>query len=106
MKSLSGGNQQKAVAAREIDKNSELIAASHPTRGLDIKASGFVHNVLIRERDAGKAVLLVSSDLSEILKLSDRIAVMYNGEIAVILNAGSTSENEIGLYMTGGVKSA
>jgi simple sugar transport system ATP-binding protein len=104
MKSLSGGNQQKAVAAREIDKNSELIIASHPTRGLDIKASSFVHNVLIKERDSGKAIMLVSSDLSEILKLSDRIAVIYNGKIAAVLDAGSTTENEIGLYMTGGSK--
>lgn len=104
MKSLSGGNQQKAVVAREIDKNSELIIASHPTRGLDIKASSFVHNVLIKERDAGKAIMLVSSDLSEILKLSDRIAVIYNGKITVVLEAGSTTEHEIGLYMTGGSK--
>jgi ABC-type uncharacterized transport system ATPase subunit len=106
MKVLSGGNQQKAVIAREIDKNSQLIIASHPTRGLDIKASSFVHNVLIKERDSGKAILLVSSDLSEILKLSDRIAVIYNGKIAVILDAGNTTENEIGLYMTGGIKSS
>lgn len=102
IKFFSGGNQQKAVVAREISKNSELIIASHPTRGLDIKAASFVHNALIKERDNGKAVILVSSDLSELLKLSDRIAVIYNGQINVIFNADNTNEYELGMYMTGG----
>jgi len=101
IKSLSGGNQQKAVVAREITKNSDLIIASHPTRGLDIKAASFVHNALIKESDKGKAVLLVSSDLAELLKLSDRIAVIYNGQINVIFDADKTNEYELGLYMTG-----
>jgi len=99
--SLSGGNQQKLVVSREITKDSALIIASHPTRGLDIKASAFVHNSLIEERNKGKAILLVSSDLAELLKLSDRIGVMYNGEIIKVLNSADTSEKEIGLYMTG-----
>lgn len=102
MKSLSGGNQQKAVVAREITKNSDLIIASHPTRGLDIKATNFVHNSLIKEREKGKAVILVSSDLSELLKLGDRIAVIYNGQINAIFDSDKTNEYELGLYMTGG----
>ena len=101
---LSGGNQQKAVVARELSKNAGLIVVSHPTRGLDIKASEFVHHSILKEKEKGKAVLLVSSELSELLKLSDRIAVMYNGEISVILDAKKTDEREIGLYMTGGKK--
>lgn len=101
IESLSGGNQQKLVVSREISKESDLIVASHPTRGLDIKAAAFVHNSLIEERNSGKAVLLVSSDLTELLSLSDRIGVIYNGRIIKIFEAGKTSEKEIGLYMTG-----
>jgi ABC-type uncharacterized transport system ATPase subunit len=100
--SLSGGNQQKAVVARELTKGADLIIVSHPTRGLDIKASDFVHHSILKEKEKGKAVLLVSSDLTELLKLSDRIAVMYNGEINALLDPEKTNEKEIGLYMTGG----
>ncbi len=99
---LSGGNQQKAVVARELSKDADLIIVSHPTRGLDIKASDFVHHSILKEKDKGKAVFLVSSDLTELLKLSDRIAVMYNGEINAMLSPEKTNEKEIGLYMTGG----
>jgi simple sugar transport system ATP-binding protein len=99
---LSGGNQQKLVAARELTKNSRLIVINHPTRGLDIKASEFVHNCIFEERSKGKAILLVSSDLSELLKLCDTIMVMYNGRIVKTLTASETTENEIGKYMTGG----
>ncbi len=98
---LSGGNQQKVVAARELTKKTELIIASHPTRGLDIKATNFVHTALVKEKNMGKAILVVSSDLQELLKLSDRIAVMYNGEITAMLSSKDTNEREIGLYMTG-----
>lgn len=98
---LSGGNQQKAVAARELTKDTPLIIASHPTRGLDIKASEFVHSALLAESAKDKAVLVVSSDLNELLKICDRIAVMYNGEIVTILNVPETNEREIGTYMTG-----
>ncbi len=98
---LSGGNQQKVVVAREISKETDLIIVSHPTRGLDIKASNFVHSSLLRESKKGKAILLVSSDLSELLKLCDRIAVIYNGEFNTVLQAGSTNEREIGAYMMG-----
>ncbi len=101
IKELSGGNQQKVVAARELTKNTDFILASHPTRGLDIKASNFVHHSLLKAKKDGKAILLVSSDLNELLKLSDRIAVMYKGEIVIILKAEDTNEREFGLYMTG-----
>jgi len=98
---LSGGNQQKLVAGRELTKESELIVASHPTRGLDVKSAAFVLNALLEERNKGKAVLLVSSDLGELLQTSDRIGVMYNGRLAAILKSSETSEQEIGMYMTG-----
>jgi simple sugar transport system ATP-binding protein len=98
---LSGGNQQKTVVARELSKGADLITVSHPTRGLDIKATEFVHKSLLGEKQKGKAVLLVSSDLNELLKLADRIAVMYNGEITIVLDSKLTNERELGLYMTG-----
>ncbi|HMQ80989.1 MAG TPA: ABC transporter ATP-binding protein [Ignavibacteria bacterium] len=98
---LSGGNQQKVVAAREMTKQTDVIAVSHPARGLDIKAANFVYKTLLGESKKGKAILLVSSDLGELLKLSDRIAVMYNGKFAVVLNAKQTNEREIGEFMLG-----
>ncbi len=98
---LSGGNQQKAAVARELSKDADMVIVSHPTRGLDIKASEFVHHSILSEKEKGKAVLLVSSDLTELLKLSDRIAVMFSGEICAILDAQTTNEREIGQYMTG-----
>ena len=98
---LSGGNQQKVVVAREISKETDLIVVSHPTRGLDIKASDFVHSSLLNESKKGKAILLVSSDLNELLKLCDRIAVIYNGEFNAILESVNTNEREIGSYMLG-----
>lgn len=98
---LSGGNQQKVVAAREMTKDTGLIVVNHPTRGLDIKAANFVQSALIEESKKGKAILLVSSDLSELLKLSDKIAVMYNGEFNAVLNSNETNEREIGEYMMG-----
>ncbi len=97
--SLSGGNQQKVVAARELSKNASLIVAAHPTRGLDIKASAFVHGTLLKQKT--KAVLLVSSDLNELLKLSNRIAVIYNGKITGLFETNETNEKELGMYMTG-----
>lgn len=99
---LSGGNQQKLVVARELSKASRLIVVNHPTRGLDIKATEYVHKCITEEKIKGKAILLVSSDLSELLKLCDSIMVMYNGRIVKTLKAAETSENEIGMYMTGG----
>jgi len=104
VRSLSGGNQQKAVVARELSKNAPLIIASQPTRGLDIRAIDFIHNALIMQRNEGKGILLVSSDLAEILKLSDRIAVMYEGTIRKIFDSTETDERQLGLYMTGSIK--
>ncbi len=78
---MSGGNQQKAIVAREIDKNPELLVAVQPTRGLDVGAIEYIHKQLVAQRDAGKAVLLVSLELDEVMNVSDRILVMYEGEI-------------------------
>jgi ABC-type uncharacterized transport system ATPase subunit len=101
IRNLSGGNQQKVVVARELSKKSVIIIANQPTRGLDIKAIDFVHSNLIRERNAGRAIILISSDLSELVKLSDRIAVIFEGSITAVLEASATSDQELGLYMTG-----
>jgi general nucleoside transport system ATP-binding protein len=100
--SLSGGNQQKLIVAREFDGGPVLLVASQPTRGVDIGAIEFVHQSLVRMRDAGAAVLLVSAELSEIMTLSDRIAVMYGGEIVAEYRGGTVSEEELGIAMTGG----
>ena len=98
---LSGGNQQKLVAAREIDRDPKLLIAAQPTRGLDVGAIEYLHRRLVTERDAGRAILLVSLELEEILSLSDRILVMYEGEI-VGEHTGDVSEEQIGLEMLGG----
>lgn len=99
--SMSGGNQQKAVIARELNRDNELIIAAQPTRGLDVGAVEYIHQRLIAQRDAGKAVLVVSFELDEILNLSDRIAVMNAGKIVGIVNAKDTNKQELGLLMTG-----
>ncbi|CAH0122500.1 MULTISPECIES: ABC transporter ATP-binding protein [unclassified Paenibacillus] len=100
--SLSGGNLQKVVIAREIAKNPKLLIASQPTRGVDIGAIEFIHREIIKKRDQGTAVLLVSAELSEIMSLSDRIGVLYNGELVAILdNTDDLTEQEIGYYMLG-----
>jgi len=98
---LSGGNQQKMVLAREFSKKSDIVLANQPTRGLDIKAIEFVHTALINQRNEGKAILLISSDLAELLKLSDRIAVIFEGSITAIFEASATTDKELGLFMTG-----
>ncbi len=100
--SLSGGNQQKLIAAREISKNPELLIAAQPTRGLDVGAIEYIHKRLVAERDKGKAVLLVSLELDEILALSDRIAVMYDGKIVAILDRKDATEQKLGILMAGG----
>ena len=105
-RSLSGGNQQKAIVGREIDGNPDLLIAVQPTRGLDVGAIEYIHQRLLEQRDQGKAVLLVSLELDEILDLSDRIAVIYNGELVGMVNAAETDENEIGLMMAGGKRGA
>jgi simple sugar transport system ATP-binding protein len=101
-KSLSGGNQQKLIVAREIDRDPALCIASQPTRGLDVGAIEFVHKKLIELRDEGKAVLLVSLELDEVMDLSDRIAVMYDGKIVGILDAKDATEKKLGIMMAGG----
>ncbi len=98
---LSGGNQQKVILAREIDRNPKVLIAAQPTRGLDVGAIEFVHRRLVEERNEGRGVLLVSLELEEILSLSDRIVVMYEGEIVGEFDSGVTEE-ELGVAMTGG----
>lgn len=99
---LSGGNQQKLIVGREIYKNPKLIIAVQPTRGLDIGAIEYIHRRLIQERDSGKAVLLISLELDEVLSLSDRIGVMYGGSIVKVLDRDEADENKIGILMAGG----
>jgi general nucleoside transport system ATP-binding protein len=99
---LSGGNQQKVVVAREFSEEPKLLIAAQPTRGLDVGAAEFVHERLVEKRDEGTAILLVSAELDEILALSDRIAVIYEGEIMETFRAGEVGEDQIGLLMTGG----
>ena len=100
-RSMSGGNQQKAIVAREIDKDPELLIAVQPTRGLDIGAIEYIHKQLVAQRDSGKAVLLVSLELDEVMDVPDRILVMYEGEIVGELDPKKTTEEELGLYMAG-----
>ena len=100
-RSMSGGNQQKAIIAREIDKNPELLVAVQPTRGLDVGAIEYIHRQLVAQRDAGKAVLLVSLELDEVMDVPDRILVMYEGEIVGELDPKKTTQEELGLYMAG-----
>ena len=100
-RSMSGGNQQKAIVAREIDKNPELLVAVQPTRGLDVGAIEFIHKQLVAQRDAGRAVLLVSLELDEVMDVPDRILVMYEGEIVGELDPKTTTQEELGLYMAG-----
>ena len=100
-RSLSGGNQQKGVIGREIQSSPDLLIAVQPTRGLDVGSIEYIHKRLVEQRDSGKAVLLVSLELDEVLNVSDRIAVVNNGELIGIVNASETDENEVGLMMAG-----
>ena len=100
-RSMSGGNQQKAIVAREIDKDPKLLIAVQPTRGLDVGAIEYIHRQIVAQRDAGKGVLLVSLELDEVMALSDRILVMYEGEIVGQLDPKTTTVEELGLYMAG-----
>ena len=99
---LSGGNQQKAIIAREVDRDPDLLIVSQPTRGLDVGAIEYIHKRLISERDKGKAVLVVSFELDEILNLSDRIAVIHDGKIQGIVTPAETNKQELGILMAGG----
>jgi simple sugar transport system ATP-binding protein len=99
--SLSGGNQQKVVVARELDSGPRVLVASQPTRGVDVGSIEFIHQQLVRRRDEGMAVLLVSSELDEILSLSDRVAVMYRGRLVAVLQGDQIESERIGLLMAG-----
>ncbi len=100
-RSMSGGNQQKAIIARELDKNPDLLIAVQPTRGLDVGAIEYIHSQLVAHRDAGHGVLLVSLELEEVLSVSDRILVMYEGEIVGEFDPKTTTREELGMYMSG-----
>ena len=100
-RSMSGGNQQKAIIAREIDKAPTLLIAVQPTRGLDVGAIEYIHKQIVEQRNKGKAVLLVSLEMDEVLDVSDRILVMYEGELVGELDPKKTNPKEIGLYMAG-----
>lgn len=100
-RSMSGGNQQKAIVAREIDKDPDILIAVQPTRGLDVGAIEYIHKKLIEERDSGKAVILVSLELSEVMNVSDRILVIYEGEIVGQADPKHVSQQELGLFMSG-----
>ncbi len=105
VRDMSGGNQQKVIIARELDRNPEVVVAVQPTRGLDVGATEYIHKQLIAQRDAGKAVLLVSLELDEVMDVSDRIVVMYEGEIVADLNPKEITVQELGLYMAGSKRS-
>jgi simple sugar transport system ATP-binding protein len=100
-KNFSGGNQQKIVLAREIERNPDLLLIGQPTRGVDIGAIEFIHKQIVALRDQGKAILLVSVELEEILSLADRVAVMFDGNIMGERPVGETDEKELGLLMAG-----
>ena len=100
-RSMSGGNQQRAIIAREIDRDPKLLIAVQPTRGIDVGAIEYIHKQIVAQRDAGKAVLLVSLELDEVMSVSDRILVMYEGEIVGELDPKTSTTEELGLYMAG-----
>lgn len=101
VRALSGGNQQKLIIGREVDRDPDLLIAAQPTRGLDVGAIEFIHKRLIEQRDSGKAVLLISFELDEVMNVSDRIAVIFNGKIVDIVDPKTTTEQELGLLMAG-----
>ena len=101
VRSMSGGNQQKAILAREMDKEHNLLIAVQPTRGLDVGAIEYIHKQIVARRDEGKAVLLMSFELEEVMNVSDRILVMYEGEIVGELDPKTVTVQELGLYMSG-----
>jgi len=99
--SLSGGNQQKVIVAREFSRPIKLLVASQPTRGLDVGSIEYIHKQLIRKRDEGCAILLVSTELDEVMQLSDRIAVIFRGKILAIVDARTATKEQLGLLMAG-----
>lgn len=105
VRDMSGGNQQKVIIARELDRNPDIVIAVQPTRGLDIGATEYIHKQLIKQRDNGKAVLLVSLELDEVMDVSDRILVIYEGEIVADIDSKNATAGELGLYMSGSKRS-
>jgi simple sugar transport system ATP-binding protein len=101
VRSMSGGNQQKAIIAREMDREHKLLVAVQPTRGLDVGAIEYIHKEIVKQRDEGCAILLVSLELEEVMNLSDRILVMHDGEIVGEVDPKTTTLQELGLYMSG-----
>ena len=101
LKTLSGGNQQKVIAAREFSRDIDLIVASQPTRGIDVGSIEYIHSRIVEERDRGAAVLIVSSELDEVMALSDRLLVMFGGRIVADLDPKTTTNAEVGLHMLG-----
>ena len=101
MKNLSGGNAQKVILARELSRKPRVLIAAQPTRGVDIGATEYIHDLIIEQRDAGTATLLISEDLDEIIALSDRIAVIFHGEIMGIVDREEAVPEKIGLMMAG-----
>jgi len=99
--SLSGGNQQKVIVAREFSRQIKLLIASQPTRGLDVGSIEYIHSRIVQKRDEGCGILLVSPELDEIMSLSDRIAVMFDGKIIAILPASTATKEKLGLLMAG-----
>ena len=99
--SLSGGNQQKMVVAREFSRESQLLIAAQPTRGVDVGSIEFIHRRIVAKRDEGVAVLLISAELDEILSLSDRVIVMYQGSVVAEVARADATREQIGLYMAG-----
>lgn len=103
-RSMSGGNQQKAIVGRELTRDTDLLIAVQPTRGLDVGAIEYIHNRLIDQRNKGQAILLVSFELDEVMNLADRILVMHEGEFVGEFGYNQVSRNELGLYMAGAKK--
>ena len=101
---MSGGNQQKAIVAREVTRDHDILLAVQPTRGLDVGAIEYIHKELIKQRDAGAAILLVSLELDEVMNLSDRILVMFEGSVVADLDPKKVTVQELGLYMAGSKK--
>jgi simple sugar transport system ATP-binding protein len=99
---MSGGNQQKVIVARELEKDHRFIIASQPTRGVDIGAIESIHNMILQEKTRGNAILVVSAELSEVMNLSDRIAVMFHGKIMDIIDRKDATEEKLGILMAGG----
>jgi simple sugar transport system ATP-binding protein len=98
---LSGGNQQKVIVARELSRDVKLLVANQPTRGLDVGSIEYIHGEIVAMRDRGLAVLLISAELDEIMALSDRIVVMYRGQLVGVVDAGTVTKAELGLMMAG-----